>query len=64
MSEAMNLQQLLAMCDCLGLKLPQDELQRLLPGVNRSRKQIEELRALLDVADEPAARFLVDALGK
>ena len=64
MSEAMNLQQLLAICDWMGLKLPQDELQRLLPGVNRSRKQVEELRALLDVADEPAARFLVNALGK
>ena len=64
MSELMNLQQLVALCECRGLKLPQDELQRLLPGVNRSRKQVEELRALLEVADEPAAKFTAAAPGK
>jgi hypothetical protein len=64
MSEPFDLQQLLALCDSLGLKLPQDELQRLLPGVNRSRKQVEELRALLDVTAEPAAKFVPPATGK
>jgi len=44
--------------------LPQYELQRLLPGVNRTRKQVEELRALLDTTDEPAAKFVPPATGK
>ena len=64
MSEPVDLQQLWALCDSLGLKLPQDELQRLLPGVNRTRKQVEELRALLDTTDEPAAKFAPPATGK
>jgi len=63
MSEPINLQQLSVMCEILGLKLPDAELQRILPGVNRSRRQVEELRALLEAADEPAATFCALAPG-
>jgi hypothetical protein len=45
------------MAEHAGLKLPHDELQRLLPGVNRSKKQAEELRALIALEREPAATF-------
>ena len=45
------------MADRAGLKLSEDELQRLLPGVNRAKKQAAELRELLKPADEPAATF-------
>ena len=40
-----------------GLSLAEEELQKLLPGVNRSRKQVEELRESLSVSDEPAGTF-------
>ena len=40
-----------------GLQLADDELQRLLPGVNRSKKQVAELRALIATENEPAATF-------
>jgi len=40
-----------------GLKLGDDELQRLLPGVNRARQQVAELRELIARTDEPAATF-------
>jgi hypothetical protein len=40
-----------------GLELSENELQHLLPGVNRTFKQVNELRALLSDSDEPAAVF-------
>ena len=40
-----------------GLDLSEDELNQLLPGVNRAYKQVIDLRALLSDADEPAAVF-------
>jgi hypothetical protein len=40
-----------------GLKLPEDELQKLLPGVNRARKQVAELRQFVTDATEPASAF-------
>ena len=40
-----------------GLNLSEDELRRLLPGVNRSKKQAAELRELLASTDEPASIF-------
>jgi len=40
-----------------GLKLSDDELKRLLPGVNRSKKQAAELRALFAPETEPAGIF-------
>lgn len=40
-----------------GLELSEDELNQLLPGVNRAYQQVFDLRALLSDGDEPAAVF-------
>jgi hypothetical protein len=40
-----------------GLNLADEELQKLLSGVNRSRKQATELRELVADGSEPAAIF-------
>jgi hypothetical protein len=37
--------------------LSEDELNQLLPGVNRAYQQVIDLRALLSDGDEPAAVF-------
>jgi hypothetical protein len=39
------------------LRLADDELQRLLPGVNRAKRQAAELRELIGPDDEPADKF-------
>jgi hypothetical protein len=41
-----------------GINIPDEELQRLLPGVNRAKKQAAELRTLIDSGDEPASIFI------
>jgi Ca2+-binding EF-hand superfamily protein len=41
----------------VGLNLSDDELQRLLPGVNRARKQAAELRAVVSLETETAVSF-------
>jgi len=40
-----------------GLKLTDDELERLLPGVNRAKKQAGELRVLVSLDSDPAGTF-------
>jgi hypothetical protein len=40
-----------------GLNLDDEELRRLLPGVNRAKKQAAELRQIIATATEPAATF-------
>jgi len=45
------------MAERAGLRLGDDELQRILPGVNRARQQVAELRQLIDRTDEPAGAF-------
>ena len=40
-----------------GLDLSDEELQLLLPGVNRSKRQAAELREMIAPTDEPAAKF-------
>jgi hypothetical protein len=40
-----------------GLNLGDEELRRLLPGVNRARKQACELREIIGAPDEPAVAF-------
>jgi len=40
-----------------GLKLAEDELQELLPGVNRALRQVAELRQLIEDGTEPASAF-------
>jgi hypothetical protein len=57
MVDKLTLDDLRAIAERNGLKLGDDELQRLLPGVNRSRQQVAELRRLIDHSDEPAGTF-------
>jgi hypothetical protein len=45
------------MAERRGLRLPEDDLQRLLPGVIRARRQAAELREIVAREDEPAADF-------
>jgi len=59
MVEQFTLEQLRAIAERARLKLGDDELQRVLPGVNRSRQQVTELRELIDRSDEPAGVFKV-----
>jgi hypothetical protein len=40
-----------------GLQLTDEELEKLLPGVNRSSSQTRELRGLVMDRTEPAASF-------
>jgi hypothetical protein len=58
MSEELTLEMIKTMAERRGLTLPQEELQRLLPGVTRARRQAAELRDLLTPSDEPAAGFI------
>ncbi|MGH7853154.1 MAG: hypothetical protein ACREP3_06910 [Candidatus Binatia bacterium] len=57
MDQEITLDSLRKMAECAGLKLSEDELQRLLPGVNRSKKQATELRELVAAGNEPASTF-------
>jgi len=57
MVDKLNLEDLRALAERAGLRLADDELQRLLPGVNRSRQQVAELRQLIDRPGEPASSF-------
>ena len=57
MAEALTVENLKILAEQRGLKLPDEELQKLLPGVIRARKQAAELRELLSLPDEPAGTF-------
>jgi Ca2+-binding EF-hand superfamily protein len=57
MEQEITLDNLRTMAERAGLKLSDDELQRLLPGVNRSKQQAQELRELITATDEPAIVF-------
>jgi hypothetical protein len=57
MADEMTIEEIRALARKAGLNLPDEELQRLLPGVARSKKQAADLRRLIGVDDEPAAAF-------
>ena len=57
MTREITIDGLRQMADRAGLKLSEDELERLLPGVQRARQQAAELRELIEAGDEPASRF-------
>ena len=57
MTQELTLEKLKTMAEGRGLRLPEDELQRLLPGVMRARRQAAELRELVAREDEPAGAF-------
>jgi len=64
MVEGITLAQLRTMAKQAGLKLSDEELEQLVPGVNRSRKQLSELRELVTDNLEPAGTFVVAKTGK
>jgi len=57
MADEMTIQEIRALATEAGLNLPDEELQRLLPGVARAKKQAAELRQRIGVDGEPAATF-------
>lgn len=57
MAQALTIENLRTMAQRRGLKLADEELEKLLPGVIRARTQAAELRELLTMSDEPAAMF-------
>lgn len=57
MEREITLDDLSLMAQRAGVKLTDEELRRLLPGINRSSKQAAELRALITLETEPAANL-------
>jgi hypothetical protein len=57
MAKEIILPELQMMASRSGLSLSDEELERLLPGVNRSCSQAQELRGLVTDRTEPAASF-------
>jgi hypothetical protein len=57
MATELKIDELRELAQQAGVNLADDELQRLLAGVNRARKQAAELRAWIGRADEPAGVF-------
>jgi hypothetical protein len=58
MATEITLEELRVIALRAGLNLADEELQKLLSGVNRSRKQATELRELVADGSEPAAIFV------
>jgi Ca2+-binding EF-hand superfamily protein len=57
MATEITLDELRPMASRAGLKLSEKELQKLLPGVNRSRKQVTDLWEFMTDTLEPAGIF-------
>ena len=57
METEITLEDLRIMAQRAGLNLADDELQSLLPGLNRAKKQAAELRVLIAFETEPAETF-------
>ena len=57
MATEMSLDDLSKMAARAGLKLAEDELQKLLPGINRALRQAADLRQLIADGTEPASAF-------
>jgi len=64
MVKEITLIELQTMASRSGLSLSGEELEKLLPGVNRSRYQILELRELIVDSTEPAAAFAASGTEK
>jgi Asp-tRNA(Asn)/Glu-tRNA(Gln) amidotransferase C subunit len=58
MAEETTLAKLRTLAERSGLSLSEEELAKLLPGINRSHTQILELRELMTDRLEPAATFV------
>jgi hypothetical protein len=57
MAESLTFEELRMLASRAGLDLADEELQRLLPVVNRSRAQAAALRELVSDAVEPSGSF-------
>ena len=57
MAKEMSLEELRISAQQSNLDLNDEELRRLLPGVNRAKRQAAELRELIGSGDEPADKF-------
>lgn len=57
MSNQMTLEELRRLAQRAGLRLSENEFERLLPGVIRARQQAATLRELIGANDEPAGVF-------
>jgi Ca2+-binding EF-hand superfamily protein len=64
MAKEITLVELQTISSRLGLRLSDEELEKLLPGVNRSHHQILELRELITDSIEPAAAFVASRTEK
>ena len=57
MAGELTLENLSKMAARAGLKLAEDELQKLLPGANRALRHAADLRHLIADGTEPASAF-------
>ena len=57
MATEITLDELRARAERAGIELSEEELVKLLPGVNRAYKQADDLRKLVTNGGEPAAVF-------
>lgn len=64
MAKEITLMELQTMASRVGLRLSEQELAKLLPGVNRSHNQTLELRELITDSIEPAATFVLSRTKK
>jgi Asp-tRNA(Asn)/Glu-tRNA(Gln) amidotransferase C subunit len=64
MAKEITLAELQTVAKRSGLQLTDEELEKLLPGVNRSHHQLLELRELITDSIEPAAAFVVSRTEK
>jgi hypothetical protein len=64
MAREITLVELQTMTAWSGLQLTDEELEKLLPGINRSYNQILELRGLITDHTEPAAAFVASRTEK
>jgi hypothetical protein len=64
MAKEITLAELQTLAKRSGLQLTDEELEKLLPGVNRSDHQLLELRELITDSIEPAAAFVASPAEK
>jgi Asp-tRNA(Asn)/Glu-tRNA(Gln) amidotransferase C subunit len=64
MAKKLTLAELQTVAKRSGLQLTDEELEKLLPGVNRSHHQTSELRELITDGIEPAAAFVASRTEK
>jgi hypothetical protein len=57
MLKEISLEECRVLAKTLGLQLSDEELQPLLAGINRAKKQAAELREIIDATAEPSAAF-------